>query len=222
MSTEWSNPAERPCGTTVLVADDHPVFRDGLIGALNAASDLAVVGHAECGAQTLAALSELTPDVAVVDLQLPDMDGIEVIRRAGKAGLDSLFVIVSAFDDTSTVYWAIEAGARAYLPKVLPADELCSAVRAVARGEAVIPAALQTALASEIRDRQQRSNAVLTLRETEILALTAEGLSAPAIAERLFLGVTTVKSHLQHVYVKLEVSDRAAAVARAHRLGLLS
>ncbi|NMI00991.1 response regulator [Pseudonocardia acidicola] len=207
---------------TVVVADDHPVYRDGLANAIDAAGDLKVVGQAGDGKETLTAIRTLAPDVAVVDLQLPDMDGLEVLLLAEKEGLRSQFVIVSAFDDSVTVYRAIEAGVRAYLPKVSPAAELCDAIRSVAQGHSVIPPALQTALATEIRRRQQKAEPVLTPREAEVLALTAEGLSAPEIAERLFVGVTTVKSHLQHVYVKLDVSDRAAAVARAHRLGLLT
>ena len=207
---------------TVVVADDHPVYRDGLSKAIEAHDDLEVVGQAADGATTLAAVRTLQPDIAVVDLQLPDMDGIDVLTTAAKEVTSTRFLIVSAFDDSATVYRAVEAGACAYLPKVSPAADLCEAIRAVARGHTVIPPAMQTALATEIRRRQQATEPVLTPRETEVLALTADGLSAPEIAERLFVGVTTVKSHLQHVYVKLDVSDRAAAVARAHRLGLLS
>jgi two-component system nitrate/nitrite response regulator NarL len=206
---------------TVVVADDHPVYRDGLTKAIEAHDDLEVVGQTADGAATLAAVRTLQPDIAVVDLQLPDMDGIDVLTAAAKEETSTRFLIVSAFDDSATVYRAVEAGACAYLPKVSPAADLCEAIRAVAHGHTVIPPAMQTALATEIRRRQQVTEPVLTPRETEVLALTADGLSAPEIAERLFVGVTTVKSHLQHVYVKLDVSDRAAAVARAHRLGLL-
>jgi two-component system nitrate/nitrite response regulator NarL len=206
---------------TVVVADDHPVYREGLARAIDAYGGLEVVAQTADGAGTLAAVRALRPTVAVVDLQLPDMDGIEVLNAAAREQSPTQFVIVSAFDDSSTVYRAIEAGARAYLPKVSPAADLCEAVLAVARGRTVIPAAMQAALAMEIRRRQQTNEPLLTPREAEVLSLTAEGLSAPEIAERLFVGVTTVKSHLQHVYAKLQVSDRAAAVARAHRLGLL-
>jgi two-component system, NarL family, nitrate/nitrite response regulator NarL len=207
---------------TVVVADDHPVYREGLARAIDAYGTLHVVGQAADGATTLAAVRSLRPAVAVVDFKLPDMDGIEVLSAAAREAAPTAFVIVSAFDDMATVYRAIEAGARAYLPKVSPASELCDAILSVSRGHTVIPPSMQTGLALEIRRRQQASEPVLTPREREILALTAEGLSAPEIAERLFVGVTTVKSHLQHVYTKLHVSDRAAAVSQAHRLGLLS
>jgi DNA-binding NarL/FixJ family response regulator len=185
---------------------------------------------------------EVVEDPPPVDPQGPDLDlsharilyvednqaNLELVRRilerVGGPGLITAVqgeLGVSAFDDSATVYRAVEAGACAYLPKVSPAADLCEAIRAVAHGHTVIPPAMQTALATEIRRRQQVTEPVLTPRETEVLALTADGLSAPEIAERHFVGVTTVKSHLQHVYVKLDVSDRAAAVARAHRLGLL-
>ncbi|MFI6353593.1 response regulator [Streptomyces sp. NPDC050743] len=217
--TDEGHPAEQ---VTVIVADDHPIYREGLARAMEAYGGLSVVGQAADGSGALAMVRSLRPAVAVVDLKLPDMDGIDVLSTAAREAVLTHFVIVSAFDDSSTVYRAIEAGARAYLPKVSPASELCEAILSVARGHTVIPSSMQTGLAAEIRRRQHASEPVLTPREAEVLALTAEGFSAPEIADRLFVGVTTVKSHLQHVYGKLNVSDRAAAVARAHKLGLLS
>jgi two-component system nitrate/nitrite response regulator NarL len=210
-------------GVRVIVADDHPVYREGLLRIFTERAEFDLVSEVGDGAEAVAEIRRLRPAVAIVDLQLPDMDGIAVVEAVEREGLPTKVIIVSAYEDSATVYRAIAAGAQAYLPKVSSGATLCETVLAVARGETVIPPALQAGLASEIRSRRDRgSEPVLTPREIEVLRLTADGLSAPEIAERLFVGVTTVKTHLQHIYEKLEVSDRAAAVAQAHRRGLLN
>jgi two-component system, NarL family, nitrate/nitrite response regulator NarL len=207
----------------VLIADDHPVYRRGVAGLIDGWPDLEVVGEAGTGQEALDAIRTLAPDVAVVDLGLPDFDGITVIGMLEREGLPTRVVIVSASEDGATMYRAFAHGARAYVPKIASGDMLCSTLLTVARGESVILPSIQSALTREIRARRDRTEEpLLTARELEILRLCADGLSSPDIAAALFLSVPTVKTHLQHVYGKLEVSDRAAAVAQALRRGLLT
>jgi two-component system nitrate/nitrite response regulator NarL len=206
----------------VLVADDHPVYREGIARALSERPGMELVAAVDDGPEAVAEIRRLVPTVAVVDLQLPSMDGVAVLEAIAQDGLPTRVVIVSAYEDSAVVYRAIAAGAKAYLTKLSSGSSLCDAVQAVARGETVIPSALHSGLADEIRSRRDRTgDLALSARELEVLQLIAEGHSAPEIAERLFLGVTTVKTHLQHIYEKFGVSDRAAAVAQAHRRGVL-
>jgi two-component system, NarL family, nitrate/nitrite response regulator NarL len=207
----------------ILIADDHPVYRDGVANLIALRPEFELVAQLDDGRKALDEIRRLKPDVAVVDLRLPGLDGITVVEALEREGLPTKVVILSAFEDSATVYRAIASGARAYLHKVVSGDALCGTIMAVARGETVIPAALQGGLASEIRARRERADdPLLTSRELEILRLAADGLTAPEIAERLVVSVTTVKTHLQHVYSKLEVSDRTAAVAQALRRGLFT
>jgi two-component system nitrate/nitrite response regulator NarL len=207
----------------VLIADDHPVYRRGAAGLIDGCPDLEVVGEAGTGQGAVDAIRTLAPDVAVIDLGLPDFDGITVIGSLEREGLPTRVVIVSASEDGATIYRAFAHGARAYVPKVATGDMLCATLLAVARGESVILPSIQSALTREIRARRDRTEEpLLTARELEILRFCADGLSSPDIATALFLSVPTVKTHLQHVYAKLEVSDRAAAVAQALRRGLLT
>jgi two-component system nitrate/nitrite response regulator NarL len=206
----------------VLVADDHPVYREGMARALSERPCVELVGEVGDGAEALAEIRRLVPTVAILDLQLPSMDGVAILEAIGQEGLATRVVIVSAYEDSAVVYRALAAGAKAYLTKLSSASSLCDTVQAVAKGETIIPPGLHSGLADEIRSRRDRTgDLALTARELEVLELIAEGLSAPEIAVRLFLGVTTVKTHLQHIYEKFGVSDRAAAVAQAHRRGVL-
>jgi two-component system nitrate/nitrite response regulator NarL len=208
--------------TRLLVADDHPLYHEGVARAVSTAPWLELVARVELARDALDEIRRLKPDVALVDLGLPDLDGIAVLELLKPDTLDTRVVIVSASEDRAMVYRAIAAGARAYLSKVSSASTLLATIEAVARGETVIPPSMQAGLAEEIRARQATGDQpVLTARELEVLRLTAEGMSAPEIAEELVLGVTTVKTHLHNIYGKLGVSDRAAAVATAIRRGLL-
>jgi two-component system nitrate/nitrite response regulator NarL len=197
---------------SVVIADDHPVYRTGLAAALRACPELELVGEAEDGETALAAIRRLVPRVAVVDLQLPGLDGIEVAAAVMREGLTTRMVILSAYEDRAVVEQALAAGVCAYLPKVGSAAALCDTLTAVARGDRPIAAGAR---------RDGAEQPALTARELEILRLTAEGRSAPDIAEALALSTGTVKTHLQHTYEKLGVSERAAAVAQAIRRGLL-
>jgi two-component system nitrate/nitrite response regulator NarL len=202
-----------PRRISVLIADDHPVFRNGLAEALRARPELELVGEAEDGESALAEMRRLVPRVAIVDLQLPGMDGIEVAAAAAREGLATRVVILSAFEDRAVIERARAAGVSAYLPKAGSAQSLCDTLLAVARGDRPILA--------EARGESGEQPA-LTARELEILRLTADGRSAPEIAEALGLSAATVKTHLQHAYEKLGVCERTAAVAQAIRLGLLA
>lgn len=206
---------------TVILADDHPVFRDGLQRLLEQAG-IVVLAAVEDGRAALAAIREHRPQVAVVDLQLPDIDGATVIDFVRREHLPTCVLVLSARTDSATVYRCIELGAAGYLPKLTAGDDICAAIRALARGESVVPPELQAGLASEIRLRRADDRPVLTPREMDIIRLAADGLSNAEIGLRLHVSTATVKTHLQHIFEKLEVSDRSAAVAQAFRRGLLA
>lgn len=206
---------------TVFVADDHPLVRDGIVTALRSDPSLEVVGAGGDGRDALARIRELKPAVALVDLKMPGLDGTELARAVAREALETKVVVLSAFTDSAIAYRALERGAAGFISKDADARLVCEAVRAAHRGETVLSPEVQSGVAKEIRLRGRRDQPALSNREREVLTLTAEGLSAPAIGERLFLSTATVKGHLQNVYEKLGVSDRAAAVAEAMRQGLL-
>jgi two-component system nitrate/nitrite response regulator NarL len=180
-----------------------------------------LVGGSADGVTALAELEELRPDVAVLDLRMPGIDGIELMRAIKSAKLETRVVLVSAFSDSELIYKAVASGASAYLHKDADRDQICDAVAAVARGETRLPQLIQERLLTAIRARAAAEQSTLTDREREILKLSADGLTTPAIGLELHLSPATVKSHLQHVYEKLGVSQRTAAVAEAMRRGLL-
>ena len=206
---------------TVVVADDHEMYRDGVVRALVASGWIDVVAEAVDGEAAFAALVEHRPQVALVDHRMPGADGTEIVRRAVRDGLTTRIVVLSAFTDPTLVYGALEEGAAGYLPKETRRRELVEAVRTAAEGGTVLPADLAAGLAGEIRHRRADRGPQLSERETEILKLMAEGLTTPAIAKRLFVAPSTVKTHVGRMYEKLEVTERAAAVAEAMRRGLL-
>jgi two-component system, NarL family, nitrate/nitrite response regulator NarL len=205
----------------VLVVDDHPLFRDAMARLLRSWAEVEVIGEAASGRAALERIRADPPDVAVVDVRMPDVDGVQLCAAVGRDGLATRILIVSGYDDDELVYAALEAGAAGYVPKDAPRDEMARAVLAVAHGEMAIAPRLASGLASQIRIRRERTGPLLTDREREVLALLAEGKSAPEIGRMLFLATSTVKSHLAHLYEKLGVSDRAAAVAEAMRRGLI-
>lgn len=207
---------------TVLVADDHPLFRDGIVRAIRERPDLELVGEASDGREALALVRELQPDVAVLDLKLPELDGMQVLNALRRDGVTSRVLILSAFTEGPLVHAALSAGAVGYLAKSVERAEICDAIAAIARGETVLDAGLQAGLVAAVRAQGAADQRPwLSPREREVLALIAEGLSAPAIAGRLHIAPGTAKTHLSHLYEKLGVSDRAACVAEAMRRGLL-
>lgn len=206
---------------SAVVADDHPLYREGIVRALRASGQVDVVAEVEDGRSALAKIRELEPDVAVLDYRLPELDGISVTNAVVRDGLPTRVLVISAFTDSGVVYKVLETGAAGFVSKESRREQIADAVLACARGETVVPPDVAAGLASEIRLRKQTDAPVLTPREQEILHLIAAGKSLPEIAKELYLGVTTVKTHVQHLYEKLGVSDRAAAVATAMRRGLL-
>ena len=204
----------------VIVADDHPIYRDGVVGALAACDDIEVTAACARAEEALAAV-RAGADVALIDYVLPDFDGMELLARVTAENLPTRVLLISAFIDGDRVTRALEAGAAGYIAKEASRSEICDAVRRVGRGESVIGKEVQTALVEHMRARVQRPQHLLTPRESEILALLADGLSTAQIAERLVLGSATIKTHLHHVYDKLGVGDRAAAVAEGRRRGLV-
>jgi two-component system nitrate/nitrite response regulator NarL len=205
----------------VLVVDDHPLFRDAIVRLLRGWAEIEVIGEAGSGRAALERIRLDAPDVAVVDLRMPDLDGVQLCAAVSREALATRILIVSGYDDDELVYAALEAGASGYVPKDAPRDEVARAVLSVAHGEIAIAPRLAGGIASQIRLRKERTAPMLTEREQEVLELLAEGKSAPEIGRVLFLATSTVKSHLGHLYEKLGVSDRAAAVAEAMRRGLI-
>ena len=205
----------------VYVADDHPIYRDGLLRAFQRRREFRVIGESADGETALKEIKQLAPDVAVLDLRLPQVDGIQLLRSIRRDALATRVLLVSAFSDSDLIYQAMSSGAAAYLHKDADRDQICDAVAAVARGETRLPPLIQERLLAALQARADTGRESLTEREHQILALTADGLSAPAIGRELHLSPATVKSHLQNLYEKLRVSDRAAAVAEAMRRGLL-
>ena len=205
----------------VVVADDHPLFRDGLVRALTGSGLVEVVAEAEDSPSALAAIKEHRPQVALLDHQMPGMDGAQVAAAVLRDELPTRVLLVSANQDATIVYHALQQGAAGYLPKESSRAEIVNAVLDCANGKDVVAPQLASGLAVEIRRRAEPSGPTLSAREREVLTLIAEGGSIPAIAKQLFLAPSTVKTHVQRLYEKLGVGDRAAAVAEAMRRGLL-
>jgi two-component system, NarL family, nitrate/nitrite response regulator NarL len=206
---------------TVVVADDHPLYREGVVRALSASGRVEVVAEAGDGRSALASIQQHLPDVALLDYKLPELDGLAITNAVVREQLPTRVLLVSAFSDSGVVYKALETGAAGFVSKEARREQIVDAVLACARGENVVPPEIAAGLVSEIRLRKQDDSPALTPREQEILRLIATGKSLPEIAKELFLGLTTVKTHVQHLYEKLGVSDRAAAVATAMRRGLI-
>lgn len=205
----------------VIVADDHPLFREGLVRALTGSGLVEVVGEAEDGPAALALIKEHSPQVALLDHQMPGMDGGQVAAAVVRDELPTRVLLVSANNDPAIVYHALQQGAAGYLPKESSRSEIVNAVLDCAAGRDVVAPALASGLAMEIRRRAEPAGPTLSAREREILGLIAEGSTIPTIAKQLFLAPSTVKTHVQRLYEKLGVGDRAAAVAEAMRRGLL-
>jgi DNA-binding NarL/FixJ family response regulator len=203
----------------LLIVDDHPVVRDGLRGMFAGDAEFAVLGAAADGAEALAMAASLRPDVILMDLRMPGVDGASAIRQLAERGIPSRVLVLTTYDSDRDVGPAIAAGATGYLLKDAPREELRRAVRAAHRGEAVLAPSVAARLMSQLRAPVREP---LSQRELEVLALIAQGLTNRGAADRLFISEATVKTHLLHIYAKLEVGDRAAAVAAAYERGLLT
>jgi DNA-binding NarL/FixJ family response regulator len=216
---------ERPGGIRVVVVDDHPIFRRGLLGALEDAADVTVVGSASDGNEALAVIAANAPDVVLLDLNLPALNGIEVSNRLTAQGFAGAVLILTMYEDDAAVIAALRAGARGYVLKGATQEEIVAAIRAVASGNMVLGAAAASAVADRLTGSSPSRAAKdlgLTERETEILSLMVDGRRNAEIATTLFLSEKTVRNHITNIFTKLGVADRAAAVARARESGLRS
>jgi len=201
----------------VLVADDHPIVRGGLVALLDSADDIEVVGQAATGREAVDLALGLLPDLVLMDLRMPDLTGDEATARILAKRSDIRILVLTTYESDASILTAIEAGASGYLLKAAPEEELLAGIRSVARGEV----ALAPTIAAMLVNRVKRPAISLSARETEVLVLVGRGLSNPEIARELFLGEATVKTHLLHAFEKLGVSDRTRAVTKAMELGLL-
>jgi DNA-binding NarL/FixJ family response regulator len=202
----------------VIIVDDHPVVRDGLRGIIGSVPEIEVVGEASDGAEALSVARSVQPDVILMDLRMRGMGGVAAIRALAEAGVAARVLVLTTYDSDSDVVPALEAGATGYLLKDAPREELIRAIHAAARGETVLAPSVATRLVSQLRAPAQDS---LSDRELEVLTLIAHGETNRGAAARLFISEATVKTHLLHIYAKLDVNDRAAAVAAAYERGLL-
>ncbi|GAA1019003.1 MULTISPECIES: response regulator transcription factor [Amycolatopsis] len=204
---------------SLLIVDDHPVVRDGLRGMFGADPRFEVVGEAADGAAAITAGEQLRPDVILMDLRMPGTDGVTAIKELAKRGVPARILVLTTYDTDSDVLPAIEAGATGYLLKEAPREELFRAVEAAAQGQAVLSPTVATRLMGQLR---QPAADPLSEREVEVLQLIAKGATNRRAAEQLFISQATVKTHLLHVYAKLGVNDRAAAVAAGFAQGYLT
>jgi two-component system nitrate/nitrite response regulator NarL len=205
----------------VLVVDGQPLFRESVVRAVRQASSLRLVAELASGRAALSTIGRLLPDVAVVDVEAPDLDGLGVVRALVRAACPTRVLLVATEVESQQAYAALVAGARGYVSRWTHADDLCAAIAAVAAGQTVLAPEAQTAVAAEIVARTRGERSLLTPRQLRILDLVAAGLSTRAIAAKLRVSNGAVKADLATVYERLDVPDRAAAVATAMRRGLL-
>jgi DNA-binding NarL/FixJ family response regulator len=202
----------------LLIVDDHPVVRNGLSGMFAGEADFEVVGEAADGSEAVRRARALAPDVILMDLRMPEMDGVSAIAALTAAGVPARVLVLTTYDTDGDVLSAIEAGATGYMLKDAPAADLFKAVRAAANGKATLSPSVATRVVGQMRAPVQEP---ISQRELEVLTLIARGLSNRDAAAQLFISTATVKTHLVHIYEKLDVNDRAAAVAEAFNRGLL-
>lgn len=207
----------------ILIADDHPVVREGLTAMISRENDFEVVGEAKTGKEALEKSGELKPDVVLMDLRMPEMDGVEAIQAISASYPDIKFIILTTYSDDEYIFRGIEVGARAYLLKDAPREDLFKAIRAVYKGESLI----QPVVASKVLDRfaelsrQAQPPEMLSERELEVLQLMAKGSANKEIAAQLNITNSTVKTHITSIFQKLNTSDRTEAVTQAIKKGII-
>lgn len=202
----------------ILLVDDHPVVRAGLSGLLSSQPDFVVVGEASNGLEALSLLEQVGADVVLMDLRMPQMDGVTAIRQVRARFPKVQVLVLTTYDTDSEIVRAVEAGATGYLLKDVPREELFRAVRLCAKGEAVLSPPVAARLLGRMRGPNEET---LSVRELEVLALVAKGFSNKEIARKLKISEATVKTHLLHTFEKLGVDDRTAAVTVALERGIL-
>ena len=207
----------------ILIADDHPVVREGLFAMLSRQSDFEVVGEARDGVEAVNKAKELSPEVVLMDLRMPELDGVEAMNQIKSAKPNTKFIILTTYSDDDYIFRGIEAGARGYLLKDAPREELFKAIRAVHRGESLI----QPVVASKVLDRltelsrRAPSGEELSERELEVLRLMAKGAANKEIGVELSIAQSTVKTHISTIFQKLGVNDRTEAVTEALKKGII-
>lgn len=208
----------------IILADDHRFFRDGVRALLESIAEFAVVGEAATGEEAVALAVQLCPDVVLMDLQMPGVNGVEATRRILQAHPQTGVLIVTMFEDTDSLLATMRAGARGYILKDADEDELIRSIQAVAKGEALFGPPLARRLLQYISrvtpSAGREAFPELTEREREVLALLAQGLSNQELAERMGLSLKTARNHVSNVLSKLQVADRVEAIARARAAGL--
>jgi len=221
--TTTAEPRSRHMTIKVAIADDHSLVRQGLRRYLDTADDIEVVGEAANGEEAIDLIDEASPDIVLLDIRMPEMDGLEAARKIRDRFPQVGVIMLTAYDDRQFVVEAVRAGARGYVLKARDAEHLIQTVRLVAGGNMVIDPQLVVALAEELSQAKERDRKAetLTAREIEVLQLLAFGHTNRDIAERLYISPDTVKTHLEHIFEKLGASDRTAAVAEALRRRLI-
>jgi DNA-binding NarL/FixJ family response regulator len=207
----------------VLIADDHPLFREGMRGRLDRVADVEVVGEASSGQEAVELARQLGPSVILMDIKMPGLNGIEATREILRTNREVGVLVLTMFEDDDSVFAAMRAGAKGYLLKDSGGEGVVHAIRAVASGEAVFgPGVAERIMGffSAPRPAPQRPFPELTEREEEVLALVAEGKNNREIARQLFVSLKTVRNHVSHILLKLQVADRAQAVIRAREAGM--
>jgi DNA-binding NarL/FixJ family response regulator len=209
----------------VLVAEDHPLFRKGMISLLSSVPEFEVVGEAKTGEEAVARASELQPDVILMDLQMPEVNGIEATRRILQHDPSVRILVVTLFEDDDSVFMALRAGARGYVLKDADEEEMVLSIRAVGKGEAIFSPTIATRVLAYFSASLQggapsQAFPTLTDREREILKLIAQGHPNPSIARELSLSTKTVGNYVSNIFTKLQVADRAQAIIRAREAGL--
>lgn len=202
----------------LLIVDDHPVVREGIVGMVRSQEDFEIVGEAADGAEAVEKAATLRPDVVLMDLRMPGMDGVAAIETLTREQPAVNVLVLTTYDTDADILRAVEAGATGYLLKDAPRETLFSAIRAAARGESALAPSVAARLMGRVR---APADDALSVREIEVLQLVAGGASNKAVGKALHISVATVKSHLIHIYEKLGVSDRTAAVTTALERGII-
>jgi DNA-binding NarL/FixJ family response regulator len=205
----------------ILVADDHPIVRSGIVALLADAPDLDVVGEVADGDDAVTAALELRPDLVLMDLRMPRMDGDRATAQIVASAPEIRIIVLTTYESDESILRAIEAGASGYLLKAAPQEEILAGIRSVARGEVALSPAIAALLVRRVKTPAAAATVSLSDREKQVLSLVAAGQSNPSIARELFLSEATVKTHLLHTFSKLGVNDRTRAVTLAMELGLL-
>jgi DNA-binding NarL/FixJ family response regulator len=207
-----------------MIADDHPLFRDGLRAMLESEPDIELVGEAATGLEAVALAGRLLPDVALMDVQMPDLDGIEATRRVIAESPKTKVLVVTMFENDDSVLAAMRAGARGYVVKGMRSADAIRAIRAVAEGEAIFSPAIAGRLINMLSEARPASRPgvfpELTERERQTLELIAQGHKNAVIAERLHLSPKTVRNYVTSIFDKLQLADRSQAIVRAREAGL--